>query len=48
MPDTFLGRRYARNIKRGYITLADVLTPYIQDVGDSYKELYGVPLDVEL
>lgn len=48
MPDTFLGRRFARNIKRGNITLDDVPTAFYNDTLDSYMELYGVPLDVTL
>ena len=48
MADTFLGRRFARNIKRGLITIDDVPTAFYNDTLDSYMELYGVPLEVVL
>lgn len=44
MAFTYLGCRFARNIKRGYITLADVPTAFIHDTRDSYKELFGTDI----
>lgn len=46
MVDTFIGRRYARAIRRGDIRIEDVETPFYNDVLDSYMELFGTPLDV--
>ena len=46
MVDTFIGRRYARAIRRGAIGIEDVETPFYNDVLDSYMEVFGTPLDV--
>lgn len=42
---SYLGARYARSIKSGLITLADVPARSIQTVRDSYVELFGFPLE---
>lgn len=42
---TAMGKKYARRIKDGTITFADVPEHRKQETRDSYIELYGVPLE---
>ena len=46
MAYSYLGCRFARNIKRGLITLDDVPTAFYNDTLDSYMELFGVTLEI--
>lgn len=45
MAVTGIGKRYARAIHDGRMTLADVPAKYQADTKDSYIELFGTPIE---
>ncbi|MBO5003634.1 hypothetical protein J6C36_05125 [Methanocorpusculaceae archaeon] len=44
MAVTAIGKRYARRVEDGTITVIEIPTKRLQDVRDSYLELFGVPM----
>ena len=47
MTVTALGKRYARRLRDGTITLVEVPAKRLVDVRDSYMELFGEPIPEE-